>query len=249
VDAGISQWKKTVHGQEVTAFSTAISKMGQAFSAVETSTFLARTGCSFVVLSGIAGSLKRDEIKKRDVVIGQKIFWKGQNKVIAGADCAAAGGAMPKAARECCDVYRASDYRTFDYETDLDRKLQIHYARLYPNQRENNFDKEGFGVHVSDILTWDYVLSHKRLVSDFNRSIPSAGCVEMEAGGFRESLSRYSKVRNDRSMYGFVVRGISDYADEKDSDAATRTAASGNAAIVGIDLAESFFDPHGLSLV
>ena len=224
-DASISQWRKSIHGQTVTAFSMAISKMGQAFAAVETLAFLERTKCSFLVLSGIAGSLKRDEFKKKDVVIGQKIFWKGQNKVTAGGDCETQAAGTAKAGI-CCDQYRASNYRTFEYETDLDRKLLHHHARRYPNEKENNFAKDTFGVHVADILTWDYVLSHRKIVADFNKALPTASCVEMEAGGFREAANRYSMIKAERPVQGFVVRGISDYADEKDSDSVTRGAAS-----------------------
>lgn len=224
--ASIREWRKVIGGVEVTAYSAAISAMGQTRSALETLTFLSRCNPDIVVLCGIAGSLegipkasekKPPDIEKRDVVIATALHWRMQNKISDG---------------EPCDEYRASnfpsEYCDADTVTDIGRFVNQNYRDPHIN---------GFKVVPGEIFTWDYVINSDRKVTSIKNEFPGSLCVEMEGGAFTAAVKRHSKVQK-QDVEHFVVRGISDYARKKDSVPADRTAASRNAASVAVHLGE-----------
>ena len=77
----------------------------------------------------------------------------------------------------------------------------------------------------------------KRVVERLNASYHECACVEMEASGFLAAVDRYRELYNPAAR-GHVIKGISDYASNKDSDETVRGNASANAANVAIRLAE-----------
>ena len=91
--------------------------------------------------------------------------------------------------------------------------------------------------HPVAMLTWDYVVDSKRVVERLNATYHECACVEMEASGFLAAVDRYRELYNPAAR-GHVIKGISDYASNKDSDETVRGNASANAANVAITLAE-----------
>lgn len=66
---------------------------------------------------------------------------------------------------------------------------------------------------------------------------PGICCVEMEVRGFTSALRRHSVGRSGAPIAGFIVRGISDYAEKKVSEEGARAAACRNATTVAALLA------------
>lgn len=224
--ASIREWRKTIDRIEVTAYSAAISAMGQTRSALETAAFLSRCNPDIVVLCGIAGSLEdvpspkrktESSIRKRDVVIATALHWRMQNKISDG---------------DPCDEYRVSNF-PLDY-CDADTAV---FIGRFINENYHDTEFNGFKVVPGDIFTWDYVINVDRKVTAIKKDFPSALCVEMEGGAFSAAVKRHSKVK-EQDIEHVVVRGISDYARKKDSVPEDRIAAIRNAAKVAVHLSE-----------
>lgn len=223
IDAGISAWEKSINGNVVTAFSMAIDNMGQAASAIETYAFLSRCNPTELFMVGIAGSLQKEWVFRRDVVVGKSIHWQTQNGV---------SGDGP------CDDYRPCPHILPAYDPDLVKTFSGKLAREYINQARHSEADGQIHTHYGPIFTWDYVVNSERVVQRILGDIPGALCVEMEGGGFLAAIARYAKIRGNKEILGFVVRGISDYASAKTWDVTVRRDASRNAMKVAIDLAE-----------
>lgn len=229
--AQIDHWQKTVADCEVNIFTGVIGRMGQAASAIETFAFLERVKPSIVFLCGIAGSLVKTKFEKSDVIVAKHIHWKGENKIEDGNPCR---------------TYRSADYIVPNFDIDIMNRLESAVVRL---SNKNQLSDGSFKVHVEEIFSWDYVTSGPAITAEILAKHPKAACVEMEAGGFLAAVERYKKVRSEKPILGFVVRGISDYTELKDSDDVVRKAASRNAAAVCAKLAEDAFDPAGSDLL
>lgn len=215
-EAGIKRWSKSIDGRRIPAYSMAIGKMGQTAAAIETFVFLTRCKPSLVFLTGIAGSLKKDEVRKKDVVVSLNTRYRTQNKVF---------GTGP------ADEYRPIDHPLRAVDADMSRKIQEFVGHQYPTGHDD------WNVHTGELYTWDYVVDSARVVSRLNSSHPQALGVEMEGGGFLSSAERMEALWQ-RSLRAYVVKGISDYAEAKDSDDPTRSTAAANAAAVAVKLAE-----------
>ncbi|MCB2062389.1 MAG: hypothetical protein KDE25_02840 [Novosphingobium sp.] len=220
--AGIASWKKAIDGREIFAFSSAVNEMGQAQSAIETMSFLMRTRCQINFLVGIAGSLKRKQVHREDVIIGKEVYWWAQNRLTSG---------------DPCDIYRKKEHRLPTYNRDLLRRMERYCNDNYRNIPRDEAENSVKHVSMGGIYSWDYVLSNEARVQQINHEHPQADCVEMEAGGFLSAIGRYVDVEK-RPAKGFVIRGISDYADKKSKEKKVRVGASRRAAEVAVDLAE-----------
>ena len=232
-DAGISKWAKQIDGRKIIAHAMAIGRMGQAASAIETFAFLERTKPTFTFLTGIAGSLKSDKIFKCDVVVSNHTRWRTQNRVFG---------------EDGCNQYRPYDNLNYDpfVPADMSRRIQKKLVEDFPTKKRGAGDFDRWNAHLGEVYTWDYVLSSKRIVDEINADFPMALCVEMEAGGFLGAISRAKGLRGDRPMQGYVVRGISDYAEGKDKVEKVRTDASRNAALVAVSLAEWMVEKNSI---
>lgn len=232
--AGIGRWAKMIEGRRILAHSMAIGRMGQAASAVETMIFLERCQRPTIVfLTGIAGSLWDNKVFKADVVVSRNTRWRTQNKIFG---------------EDGCDRYRPFDNILAQPGTtaDLSRVIQRHLVEEFPHRERGPDDIDAWNAHYGEIYTWDYVINSSRTTAKINDAFPEALCVEMEAGGFLAAMERLRAVGGRRPMLGHVVRGISDYAARKDKDKSVRTAASRNAALVAVSLAEMMCGPEAL---
>jgi nucleoside phosphorylase len=222
-DAGITRWSKVIGGRPFFAHAMSVGGPGQVLSAVETIAFLARSKASICFLTGIAGSLQEEKIRKEDVVVATHYHWRTQNKIFGESDC---------------DEYRPLHNSINQYDQDLLRRYLKFVAEKYPEEKRG----KDFKVHAKNILTWDYVVNSRRVVQRLNSEFPLAACVEMEAGGFLSGVRRYSQLCREPTL-GFVIKGISDYASSKDKEASVRKNASRNAAKVAIEIAEWMSEP------
>lgn len=229
--AQIERWEKVVADCTVAIHTGVIGKPGQAHAAIETFAFLERAKPSIVFLCGIAGSLDKENIKKKDVVVGKHVYWKGEDRKKDGNPCF---------------EYRPVDHKPPNFDADIMNRLEMSVSRL---NAAGELSNGAFGVHVGEIFSWDYVTNGPMVTASILANHDKAVCVEMEAGGFLSALARYKKINSDRPMAGFVVRGISDYTEQKDKDKETRKLASRNAAAVCAKLAEDAFDPSGSNLM
>ncbi|MCP1469866.1 nucleoside phosphorylase [Sphingobium sp. OAS761] len=222
-DAGITAWEKRIKGNKVRAYSMAFDDMGQTASAIETYAFLTRCNPAEIFLVGIAGSLRNEWVYRRDVVVGKRVICRTQNGV---------SGSGP------CDEYRPHLQQLPAYDPEVMRTFSAKIARDYLNGSRDREGDEVVHTHFGTIYTWDYVIDSPRVVEKIVADFPDALCVEMEGGGFLRAIARYSKIHGDKNINGVIVRGISDYASNKEWNVPIRIDASRNAMNVAIDLAE-----------
>ncbi|WP_083846379.1 hypothetical protein [Bradyrhizobium sp. ORS 285] len=236
-DASIDQWTKRTGDTDAIIHTGVIGEKGQATAAVETIAFLERCQPTNVILCGIAGSLNRTKYPKREVVVGSSVHWKFQDKIEDNGGHCEDGSP--------CFKYRPGGRNTNYLDADLSKRLERRIGELFkPSEMQR-----GYSVHYDAIFSWDYVASGDQVTKRILSQGHNVACVEMEAGGFLYSLHRYAKISGRRNIKGFVVRGISDYAELKDNNSTDRYAASGNAAWVSVRLAQDMFDPNGLDLM
>lgn len=215
--ANVRQWKKAINGTDYHLSTMAFGEMGQSFSSVETLCFLQRCDPLIVFLTGIAGSLKRDKVFLRDVVVSLDVHWRGQNRISGAGDC---------------DEYRVRNYTLPTYTPDLRRSIQG-----FAESVSGDVDRSVYGdfnINASSIFSWDYVIDSARVVDRINKDFPNAACVEMEGGGFQYAIDAYRRLYARTYLKGFIVRGISDYADGKVKVTNDRVAASRNASLVTV---------------
>jgi nucleoside phosphorylase len=237
-DASIDKWTKlTKNNEEATIYTGVIGEKGQATAAIETIAFLDRCQPTNVILCGIAGSLNKAKYVKRAVVVGSAVHWKFQDKVEDSAGVCDDG--------RPCLKYRPRERTTPYLDVDVAKRLQRRVNELFKPVEA----QRGYPVHFEGIFSWDYVASGQHVTARILELSNDVACVEMEAGGFLYSLNRYANISGKRIVRGFVVRGISDYAELKDNVDADRFAASGNAAWVAVRLAQDMFDADGLDLM
>jgi nucleoside phosphorylase len=230
--AAISEWSKDVAGVQVILRSGVIGDMGQTSAAIETYAFLERAESSIVILCGIAGSLKKNDFKKGDVIVAKKVSWAIQDRMADSRDT-----------ESPCHKYRWKNKGGKSYEADFSKRLELNVLNFLKGQMGSR------AVHCEEIFSWEYVADGESVTKYILANAANAACVEMEAGGFLGALARYSTIRGGRPMEGFVVRGISDYTDEKDKVTNDRTLAAENAAIVALGLVEQLVDINKLNIL
>jgi len=230
-EGNIKKWSKHIRDTPVIAYSMAVANMGQVASALETFMFMTRCNPNELYLTGIAGSLDKENIHKADVIIGTSINWRTQDKVFG---------------EEACDKYRVRVHSLKGYDPDVSRDIQVFVSNNYVQKDRKESDLDNWNVVAGEIFTWEYVVNSERVTAKINTDFPKAKCVEMEAGGFLSAIDRFAVLTRERHAglealsvpKGFVIRGISDYAAKKDKVANVRKLASKNAAKVAIDFAE-----------
>jgi nucleoside phosphorylase len=85
-------------------------------------------------------------------------------------------------------------------------------------------------VKVGGILSWEYVLNHKRKRTDLNSRYPDLIAVEMEGGSMGYIAQNLRK--DFRNLEFLSVRGISDLCAEKEDDVWRDVAADTAAAVL-----------------
>lgn len=234
--AQIDHWQKEMDGTIANLYTGVIGRAGQATAAVETFVFLERVNPRLVFLCGIAGSLDEAKTKKTDVVVARRVHWCGHDKIQDASDVPDINFSK----------YRWINHPSPYFDADLVKVLERAVLRV---RTKGALSLTDFNVQIGEIFTWDYVTSATGATADILRRFPQSLCVEMESGGFLEAISRYRTIRPERQTVGLVVRGISDYTIKKDNDARARTAASRNAALVCVSMAEDAFATDGSHLL
>lgn len=243
--ASIEVWEKEVAGAELRIFVGTINDMGQAAASLETMAFLDKCFPQAAILCGIAGSLKPNEVRKGDVVVGKQVHWRTQNKV---EDCDSCNNCAECEKCQAKFKYRMKTHIVPQLSASARKKLSKSVANL-----QQVLDLGGANLHEGEIFTWDYVLSSERRATQvLSSDMAKALCVEMEAGGFLSAVQRFKDIRyaaGDESpiLPGLIVRGISDYATLKDKSPKDRMTASRNAARVAIALAQDVLSAGGIA--
>lgn len=236
---GIERWKLTFEGPKahLCLGTSHLRRMGVANAAVEISRLVEFYSPNFVIMAGIAGSLKPNTVKLGDVVIGEFVRWEGYNKISPNGDCL---------------DFRVKDPQTLSVLDGLVRTLRAFAQdgvtlpssdKEYLKQFESLADKPlpANGIHVGGIMSWDYVLNHAAIRDAKHASVkPHVIAVDMESAGLLYALE-------GRSTKPIVFRGISDECDKKpDSESGDpwRQIAADNA----VACMFRFLEVHGAAL-
>ena len=174
-----------------------------------------------IVMVGIAGSLEPDKVKLGDVIVPSKVFGYTEAKA------------------EVVDGKERLTYRPTGHQLDCELSAQARAVRLdhvgtwrAASRRAGRADpeikprilakdgKEGPKLHMTNndcIASGNTVVATKAFADGVRKALGDAGttvrAVEMEAKGLCEAVTRIRP-----APAALVVRGISDYADEKKAE-------------------------------
>ena len=191
---------------------------GNALAASALSMLIKDWDIDFVVLLGVAGTIKPDDANICDVVIANKII-----DMTYGSETS--DDYMPKTTMPEIDISLIEKINNF--------QTQI-YGQEFPNSDNNPEGKHTFKCAFGSIGDSGHVVKADEAVSRKNLKTIDSSCiaVETESSGVA-SLLRDWKLENKKIIGPLVIRGISDGADiEKDKTDKFHFTASKNAAIV-----------------
>lgn len=172
----------------------------------------------FVVLLGVAGTIKPDEANICDVVIANKII-----DMTYGSETS--DDYIPKTTMPEIDIRLIEKINNF--------QTQI-YGQKFPNSDNNPEGKDTFKCAFGPIGDSGHVVRADEAVSRKNLKTIDSSCiaVETESSGVA-SLLRDWKLKSKNIIGPLVIRGISDGADiKKDKNDKFHFTASKNAAII-----------------
>ena len=107
--------------------------------------------------------------------------------------------------------------------------------------------------HHSVIFSWDLVLSSTVYCAELVKNNRHRLAVEMEAAGFFGAINYYASQAKryglELKVDGLAIRGLSDYANDKDKSDLDKTVnwrsvAASNASIVTCDILDNLEDEH-----
>ena len=234
-----------VNGKQLEVKVRCIGQAGNQFSGMETIDMLHRFEPRFIFLYGIAGALPRGDVSLGDVVVARQVDTLCFDKVTDTAD-------EPKFHQK--EVIVQVTHGIQDYIRDflIDYNLPSRKDREY--ERAIKLNTRLPRVHHGVLFSWDLVLSSSIYCKELLARNRHRIAVEMELAGFygaigyfQQQCERYNK--RDARVDGLVVRGLSDYANNKeksdaDSSVDWRSIAAENAAVVLLDVMQGIEDQN-----
>ena len=202
-------------GEKYDAVVAAIYEAGNVSSAVETASLLHRFNPGFVILCGIGGNVFPDRLMKGDVVIAKHVKYERISRVSQGLDYQFTSPPIVQP-----DDATWKDIENYLSSTKIDFMKDSTEAvnAVASNQRAPKID---FGQIYCSHMVVD-CSDYREKIQKMDREMRA---VEMEAGGFLQSTSKYSQQRDIR-VPTVIVRGISDDCANKRAEDEGNTGAS-----------------------
>lgn len=197
---------------------------GEAVASVITSHGVSQWKPSRVVLMGIAGSIEPDTLMLGDVVVSDEIY----GYEVGDAEV---GGLIFRPTFNQIGALDFDRVRAFRDDPKAYKKWQEECLKAAPAVGLNGLERPP-ELHLEAIASGNFVVKSRVFATQLKEKIsPKIKAVEMEARGLFQAL-----YMNARRTDALMIRGISDYADERKAELekttkdAWRTFAAANAA-------------------
>jgi nucleoside phosphorylase len=196
-------WRGKRSGREILVFGP--DEMGRVPAAIETMRFLYRFDVDLLLVAGIAGGFKQEEVDLGDVVVAKYIADLASRKMREREDAGFIHEFRPRqfdVDRRIEDFLKSSDFDKLEWERSVVDEGE------WPDGRRPT-------LRYGPLASLDEVVSSSGWIDRLLSAWPKLFGVEMEAGGVCAAAHSFGK-----SVA--VVRGISDQADPAKSDTAWR---------------------------